>query len=66
MIVAGIVMDTIRLRRAYDCERDQLHEWKPVTPTEEQCQRCSIIATAEGKESLARMAASFHGYRRQA
>ncbi len=62
MNVTAVVMDTIRLRRAYDCERDGLHEWKAVTPTEEQCQRCSIIATPEGKKSLARMAAGFHGY----
>ena len=73
MTVAGLVMDTIRLRRAYDCERDRAHAWSPVAPgqgpslgpDEEQCKNCGIIATPEGKKKLAAAARSFHGYARR-
>ena len=57
MTVGGLVRETIALKRAYTCE----HEWKPLNAGEDQCQRCTVIATPEGKESLARISAHYRG-----
>lgn len=53
MIVGQVVRETLALKRALECE----HEWATHSTTEEQCKRCLVIATAEGKATLARMAA---------
>ena len=55
MNVGIVVRETIQLQRAYACE----HKWVPLNETEEQCSRCSIIATPEGKTYLARIADRF-------
>ena len=71
MTIAGLVIETIALRRAYDCT----HDWQPYAepnpptvstdPTEpaERCTQCGIIATAKGKKNLQAMSDSFHGRR---
>ncbi len=50
--VGGLVRETILLARANRCD----HEWVSYSGTEEQCTRCAVIATEEGKKELAAMA----------
>lgn len=57
MDVAALVIDTIRLRRAYDCA----HDWQRLNETEEQCSKCTIIATPDGKKHLQMLSDRFHG-----
>jgi len=57
MNVAALCIDTIRLRSAYDCE----HDWQRFSETEDQCTRCSVIATPDGKVKLKQLADRFHG-----
>ena len=63
MTVGALAAETIALKRALECERDQKHEWKPYTSTEEQCSNCAIVATPEGKKNLAKAAERFYGRR---
>ena len=61
-MIGLLARETILLRRSYDCA----HEWVPYAQEqpgsqEEQCVKCTIIATPEGKQHHARMAARFHG-----
>jgi len=60
IVIGLLARETILLRRAYSCE----HDWKPILGSplgEEQCIRCTVIVTPEGKAKLARAAAAFHG-----
>jgi hypothetical protein len=59
-MIGLLVRETIALRRAYDCE----HAWQPLSDASDgaqQCSRCGVIATPEGKRELARAADRFHG-----
>lgn len=56
-MIGGLVRETIALRRAYDCT----HAWKPLNAGEDQCSKCAVIATPEGKVNLERMTRAFHG-----
>jgi ribosomal protein S27AE len=56
-MVGKLVRETIQLRRSYDCK----HEWTRINEKEEQCSRCGVIVTEEGKKNLERMASAFHG-----
>lgn len=53
MIVGLLVRETIALKRALRCE----HDWTPLNETEDRCRLCGVIATEEGKQALARIAA---------
>lgn len=57
MTIGRLVSDTIQLRRAYSCD----HDWRKFSDTEEQCHKCGVICTEDGKKNLARMAARFFG-----
>lgn len=56
MDVAAVVIDTIRVQRAYDCT----HDWQRLNEKEEQCTKCTIIATPDGKVRLQELAARYH------
>lgn len=49
MTIGALVRETILLKRAYECD----HEWVHHSETEDQCVRCTVIATPEGKKYLA-------------
>jgi len=51
MTVGQIVVQTIRTKRALECT----HEWVKLNDTEDQCKRCGVIATEEGKRNLERL-----------
>src|SRR5574343_1441647 len=51
MLVSQIVSQTIGLRRALRCA----HEWQYFNATEDQCTKCGVLATEEGKKNLARL-----------
>jgi hypothetical protein len=56
-MIAGLVRETILLRRAFDCE----HVWASSDrPGEETCTRCTVSVTPEGKVELQRLADRFH------
>ena len=57
MNVGFLVRHTILLQRVYLCD----HEWGYLNDSEEQCVRCSVIATLQGKDHLARMARTSNG-----
>ncbi len=49
MIVGILVAETIALMRVYRCP----HQWEKHSDTEDRCVRCGIIATEDGKKTLA-------------
>ena len=68
MTVGGLVRETVLLRRAYDCDHDWQPYAEPVPPPPsvgtgpaEQCTKCTVIVTAEGKKNLLAAADRFHG-----
>ncbi len=62
-MIGLLVRETILLRRAYGCE----HSWEKTKeckePDEEQCIKCTIVATKEGKVNLERATNVFYGRR---
>ncbi len=56
-MIGLLARETIGLMRAYRCQ----HEWVRLNDQEEQCTRCTIIATQDGKKTLAVAAARFRG-----
>jgi len=57
-VIGQIVNHMVRMRRVHECE----HEWKDIGGGEEQCTRCTIIATPEGKVNLARITARYRAW----
>lgn len=53
MLVGQVCAQAIRLKRMLDCPG---HEWVRLNDDEDQCRRCGVIATEEGKRNLLRMA----------
>ncbi len=51
MIVGQLVRETLAISRAMVCE----HDWKVHNEREDQCEKCGVIATPEGKAHLARL-----------
>lgn len=54
MTVGQLVRETLQLQRALLCD----HDWKPFAgeSNTEQCARCEVVATPEGKKHLAALA----------
>jgi hypothetical protein len=49
MHIFQIARETVFLARAYKCVP---HDWERLNATEEQCKKCGIIATEQGKSHL--------------
>lgn len=49
MEVGFVARANILLMRAQNCD----HVWKRINDTEEQCEKCTVIVTEEGKQRLA-------------
>ena len=48
MIVGKTVVQTIKLKRVYECN----HVWEKLNDTEDQCKKCGVIVTENGKKYL--------------